>query len=749
MGYLDFITDSRDREWLRLYVGQCAEVLRRVVNGHAQSILKASIDSLHYFMIWLGNGCRSANFIRLWKVEDHEDDDWKKIRMNLLEALFCQAFSTHHGVLDRILPTPGRDQFTFYERPSYGLNLMTPLAQVGTLIDWKRSNYIIPALKTPDEQIGLWVNCFRLRRATAKRALEQKLLTAPRLRFRSDFDDCLRTAIGDDNLFKELKESMQCEQVNVNCSSITAPVPFFGSTSAKVGFILDYAAVSPEEDSFLERPNDEDPAVQLPWSLETCNFTESNILLWTYNFGKFLPLAEAIAIQNANQDELRLRHQQLIDCSQVRIIFLCGPRAEKAIGVPSLPRFTLKLRGFRYPIYLMDNPKRILIRCPPIPCEIWSKIGAESTQIAEGIRFAISLLGLQKEGLRPYSLETTSIIGVILRHARCERLGREKMTLKTVETPLLLWLQRKGLTTQALERVEKLAGSLSRGLLMILHALPRKTHPSLKRPMDPETRAIKNAERVRCYEPFDKDAFRQVTKIVQDALAEKEESYQKALQSLSPEKPSTLEPLSSSDPYTDQDSELEDSHILELEPFCKRAVDLGLLDLRLSETNPDRPKFKGHVWRQEVGIFRDKEYVYQMDPDQTRSRSINVNYCKIGFEKGENVGDGTIRVKIEVNPPGQRHGKCYATDALDSDPASRLAFRVRYKNSRGEQQEKYAFAQGRKSTYTANTLVDILVDDRPNEMIAKTSRRYLYFTSESKIPEELKRFVGGAYTADI
>jgi hypothetical protein len=172
---------------------------------------------------------------------------------------------------------------------------------------------------------------------------------------------------------------MQYEQVNVNCSSITAPVPFFGSTSAKVGFILDYAAVSPEEDSFLECPKDEEPVVQLPWSLKACNFTDSNILLWKYNFGKFLPLAEDVATPNANQDELRLRHQQLIDRSQVRIIFLCGPRAEKTIRVPSLRRFTLELRGFQYPIYLMDNPKRILIRCLPVLCEIWSKIGTEST----------------------------------------------------------------------------------------------------------------------------------------------------------------------------------------------------------------------------------------------------------------------------------------------------------------------------------------------------------------------------------
>ena len=114
---------------------------------------------------------------------------------------------------------------------------------IGALLQGPGSNYITPALKAPDEQISLWVNCFWLRRAAAKRELNQKLLSTPHPRFRVEFDDCLRTAIADDNLFKELKASMQCEQVNVNYSSITALVPFFRSTSAKIGFILDHVAV--------------------------------------------------------------------------------------------------------------------------------------------------------------------------------------------------------------------------------------------------------------------------------------------------------------------------------------------------------------------------------------------------------------------------------------------------------------------------------------------------------------------------
>ncbi|KGO50967.1 hypothetical protein PEX1_083610 [Penicillium expansum] len=464
---------------------------------------------------------------------------------------------------------------------------------------------------------------------------------------------------------------MQCEKANANCSSITAPMPVFGSTPAKVGFILDYAAVSQEEDSFLEHPMDEGPASQRPWSLKVCKFTESNILLWTYNFGKLLP----------------------------------------------------------------------------------------RTQLSSGIRFAVGLLSLQKEATRAYAVETVGLVGTILGYARDERLGREKITTKTVGGPVLLWLNQKDLAIEGLKRIETLAGSLSRGLLMILHYLPRnETRASSKRQTDPGARAMPNAKRVRCHEPFDKDVFREVKKIVLDDVTEKEESYKTALQGVSPDKPLEGDQNPEMEIVSDEtsgpsalsptSSEVEDGHILELEPLCKRAVDLGLLDLKLSKARRDRPNYKGHQWRQEVGKFDNKEYSYQMGPENTRSRSINVNYCRIGFQKNEDVGDGTVSVKIEVNPPGQQHGKCYATGALDSDPASRPAFRVRYKSSRREQQERYAHAQGRKSLYAANTLVDILVDNKPNEMITKTPRRYLYFNSESKFPEELKRFVGGAYTED-
>lgn len=64
-----------------------------------------------------------------------EEKIWTEIQTNLLEALFCKAFGTHHGDLDRC------DSHSV-KRESYGLNLMTLLAQNRVKQDFQRTKYI-------------------------------------------------------------------------------------------------------------------------------------------------------------------------------------------------------------------------------------------------------------------------------------------------------------------------------------------------------------------------------------------------------------------------------------------------------------------------------------------------------------------------------------------------------------------------------------------------------------------------------
>jgi hypothetical protein len=55
-GYFDYVTDLRQPAYVRLYVGQCRKGIRRLLRQHAQNILQNSIESLHYYLLWVSNG---------------------------------------------------------------------------------------------------------------------------------------------------------------------------------------------------------------------------------------------------------------------------------------------------------------------------------------------------------------------------------------------------------------------------------------------------------------------------------------------------------------------------------------------------------------------------------------------------------------------------------------------------------------------------------------------------------------------
>lgn len=83
---------------------------------------------------------------------------------------------------------------------------------------------------------------------------------------------------------------------------------------------------------------------------------------------------------------------------------------------------------------------------------------------------------------------------------------------------------------------------------------------------------------------------------------------------------------------------------------------MGNLSLGVQTAKRKRSEYKGHVWRQEVGKLYEKWYGYPVtDPDMRKRRAIHLNYCRIGFPSGEDVGNGMIQVQIKTRPPGQRH----------------------------------------------------------------------------------------------
>ncbi|KAH8807142.1 hypothetical protein F5884DRAFT_751732 [Xylogone sp. PMI_703] len=97
VGYLNFIKDIRNENYLRFYVGQTVNA-RRHISERLSSILHGSSESLHYFICSRGNGHRTATFLKLWEIpassENSTSSAWYQAVSNILEMAFCRAFQS-------------------------------------------------------------------------------------------------------------------------------------------------------------------------------------------------------------------------------------------------------------------------------------------------------------------------------------------------------------------------------------------------------------------------------------------------------------------------------------------------------------------------------------------------------------------------------------------------------------------------------------------------------------------------------
>jgi hypothetical protein len=133
-------TDRRCHQYLRLYVGQTIRSWRRFLVEHVQAILRGNVSSLHYFILWLGNGYRSANFLRLWTLPTGKDDRWRQATINILECLFARVLRSHHGTCS---PEDAQlDPNTLLD--GYGLNIMSPLLQRHAIKDGDTILFVMP-----------------------------------------------------------------------------------------------------------------------------------------------------------------------------------------------------------------------------------------------------------------------------------------------------------------------------------------------------------------------------------------------------------------------------------------------------------------------------------------------------------------------------------------------------------------------------------------------------------------------------
>ncbi|KAL4879848.1 hypothetical protein BJY04DRAFT_219656 [Aspergillus karnatakaensis] len=693
---------------------------------------------------------------------------------------------------------------------------------------------------SPDAQIRQW--------AVFNPTQKKKHNRQQRLLFKRDFSGALRDVLG--NAAQPVLDYLQLSWEILTDTRVNDPPPYIGNVSARIAFVLDYFAVSPADDTPLESIDEHPSTLVIPWSLRGCGFNEENVLVWTFNFRKPRQLdTNELAMLAENRELIHSNsHRTMLDQCQAKIVFLCGPCAEKAIrSVLQTPeRHILSLHGYDYPFYMdasaPEYDKRLHIRIPELPAEVWSINTLHAAKLGEILRFSISMLDLKS--IRPYFLESSSVIGFILSQARRERLGGEPMTADTIDEDIRVWLLRKGIgDDKDIRTIETLGGTLTKGLLMVLRALPRRPREA---DWKPAPRGTKNTRKeVRCHEHLDSQGLNSMNKFVLTKSDKKEEEYTASLAQLHNEpmcagefpaveewgpaeetgglNDEGWETLLSEDTIAnrigqtavflecftkpeEQESSsteairallddrqikalssakgsmtasrignyLEKESLLEAEPADLGELVGSILTKELSDPDKVPPaddfalqvhrrqrkptvcdigiskkinhNTKGRIWRDETLVFRHKEYEFSVKGNVNKWREIRIGYCPIYFQPGTDIGDGSVWIKIDICEAGRIHPEAYAASSELEDPASRLAFRLRYRDSVGCDKSFYPKAPGERVVLRANTFVEILLSQKHVLDIQSQPRRFLYFP-KGKATHGLTKFEGGVYTS--
>lgn len=182
------------------------------------------------------------------------------------------------------------------------------------------------------------------------------------------------------------------------------------------------------------------------------------------------------------------------------------------------------------------------IRCLQLLLDVWSMNSMHSARLSVALQSALIMVGMK--GIRLYFIESSSMVGSILSQARKERLGNSEMTADTFEPGIKLCLARKGVTQDAdIQKIEELGGTLTRGLLMVLHALPRQNPDNQIMPLLQRSRRSNNPgkKRVRVHEKIDPEKFKAMKEIVHDRVEKREQGFSRHLSSLPSDVPGLAE----------------------------------------------------------------------------------------------------------------------------------------------------------------------------------------------------------------
>ncbi|KIM99813.1 hypothetical protein OIDMADRAFT_55715 [Oidiodendron maius Zn] len=488
-GYLDFVTDDRSRFYVRFYVGQSIVVALRL-DTHCRHILQGAFDTLHYYILNMGDGHRRANWLQLWSMPEEMQyrETFSGFSISIiqccLEMMFCRAFeSLPNQTLAEYFGTALHGQYS-----GRGLNVLSPLLQPVDLclLESSRSQHRSRLSSSSDPEVASWpavrVKMIAKERQDAfatSKALPPSISAYGRLIQEQlqaqNVEHFSLNALLSKSRFQTEHFRLEYQFAKAFGESDNFHTLPFGSLEATVCVVLD--------NRHIDIGTKTSESGWIPWLLRSVGFHEGNALLFTYNH-TYRGLYNSIT-NPEGEDRIALRRKftrLLINNSNLRIVLLCGPLSRDEIlasirsGTAAVDGpYTLDFRRQKLSCWLQRHPNnyicRMFIESPePFPVLLGSN-WRKSTKLGEVFKIAVALTDIKVDA---YHFESCSFTAKVLKKRWSESRNQdiEPWTPENLDPVVRHYLQRRGFTTR--EELEQLQNtnsekSLTRALIVLLH----------------------------------------------------------------------------------------------------------------------------------------------------------------------------------------------------------------------------------------------------------------------------------------
>lgn len=437
---------------------------------------------------------------------------------------------------------------------------------------------------------------------------------------------------------------------------------------------------------------------------------------------------------DAERDGLRAFHRAMIAESSLKIVLLCGPRAEDAVLDPPEQRreYQIKIHRRKHSLFTNARDNSILyLRCPMPPLGRRSRHSlyhGHVTDLCEVLQMA-KMITATKD-VFPFRLESRSVLLSMIA-LRVLELDGQQIFIDDLGVGHRSWLARKGFVTE--EDVGELAvtadGQLMKGLL----ALCQITRPVISKTGKfgsllfhgrPQKRKRPDAKFV--------DAIRQLYANKTDnkgtGLARSQERREVYFDDDLDLDQIEDDLIAAEGVNGEEDNEDED-----LEESCTISQSAETGEFTVTGMAPRQNKWRApadanavHNWSSED--WEDKWYKYTIGSLQ----HIHLSSIRFSIPREIEVKDNLISLKLEVAAENTIHPNTFIRNHIAvttaEDPARRLAIKLRAELVDGRTTEFYArsLSRGRHvnpTIFKANSMVDKLVERLPWREILKRQRR--------------------------